>query len=56
MAKVTFIPPTMGTIAASIPVLFASVGIKLLSQTNLFSNTPTSWAKLGEELTEFEVI
>jgi len=31
MAKVTFLPPTFGSVAASIPVLFASIGIKLLS-------------------------
>lgn len=41
MAKVTFIPPTFGSVAASIPVLFASIGIKLLSQTTLFENTAT---------------
>ena len=51
MAKVTFLPPTFGSVAASIPVLFASIGIKLLSQTSLFENTAAQWSALGSELT-----
>ena len=56
MAKVTFLPPTVGAVAGSIPVLLAGGFIKLLSSSTMLQGTPTNWGDLGTTLTTTQII
>ena len=47
MARVTFLPPILGTTFASLPVGFAAAMLKVLQDSNLFASTRANWAEVG---------
>jgi len=51
MAKVTFLPPAKGTLAASLPVVAAAFLMKAMQNMEMFSDVYANWAEFGSEIT-----
>jgi len=56
MARVTFGPPTIGAILATIPVMIAAGTLKLTQNVAIFDNTPAEWKNQGQAVDETEKI
>lgn len=51
LARVTFVPPTMGALLSSVPAVIVAGFLRFIQQAGLFADTQARWTDFGSEVT-----